>query len=266
MPVFMKIRPTVAGLLGFWLVLFASPLRADEIPLIAVASNLRFAIEEIATTFKEETGKSVRFSFGSSGNLTRQVLQGAPYEIFMSADENYALRVFREGKAGDSGRIYAYGRIVVFLPTSSPLSQAHFPEDFKAVVIKASHLRFAIANPELAPYGRAARQALEQTGLWSSLKPYLVYGENIAQAGQFSLSGATFGGIIAYSLAQTPSFRKAGHFQLIPAAWHSPLAQRMVLLKNATGTARTFYDYVQSDTARAIFERHGYSLDAGEDG
>lgn len=233
--------------------------RADVTPpIVAVASNLRFVIEDIADSFEKETGLKVRFSFGSSGNIARQIIQGAPFQMFMSADEDYVFRVSASGFGVDRGEIYAYGRIAAFVAAGSPLRRASFPDGYREYFSNPASLHFAIANPELAPYGRAARQALVRAGLWKLMKPRLVYGENISQTAQFALSGSAAGGIIAYSLALLPQFRDRGEYRLIAADWHQPLAQRMVLLKRAGDTAAKFYEYVGGRRAGEIFRKSGY--------
>ncbi|NQU58883.1 MAG: molybdate ABC transporter substrate-binding protein, partial [Rhodospirillales bacterium] len=196
----------------------------------------------------------------SSGNLTRQILQGAPFEMFMSADEDYVFRVSDAGAGIDRGKIYAYGRIATFTPKGSSLHQANFPSGYSAVFGKQSDQRFAIANPELAPYGRAAKEALEHAGLWQTMKPHLIYGENISQTAQFILSGSTLGGIIAYAQALAPPFKDSGDYRLIAASWHKPLAQRMVLLKRAGDTAKRFYAYVSEKPALEIFRKYGFTV------
>ncbi len=245
---------------------FSSTAMAKEpTPIVAVASNMRFVIEEIRKSFYRETGLSIRFSFGSSGNLTRQLLQGAPFEMFMSADEEYVFRLADAGKSIDRGRIYAFGRIATFTPKNSPLRAASFPDDYPTVLAKDARSRFAIANPNLAPYGRAAKEALLHAGLWEQLQPRLIYGENISQTAQFTLSGSTMGGIIAYSQALTPKFRNGGDFKLVPSDFHNPLGQRMVLLKGASETAKRFFRYIEEKEAQEIFLRSGYTIQkAGE--
>jgi len=129
------------------------------------------------------------------------------------------------------------------------------------VMVKDGHLKhFAIANPEHAPYGRAAREALVHAGLWESIRRQLVFGENISQAAQFALSGATQGGLLAYSLVRSPPFLGRGESVLVPASWHRPLRQRMALLKGAGPAARRFYHYIQQPPARDILRRHGFVL------
>lgn len=257
-------RLFIGGLVGF-LSLLPLQGKGAEVPLIAVASNLRFAIEEIAEAFEKETLIPIRFSFGSSGNLTRQILQGAPFDMFMSADESYPRRVTAAGKSEGEGHVYAYGRIAAFIPYTSPMKNARFPEGVSEIVANQTQLKLAIANPELAPYGRAAREAMQHAGIWDKVRKHLIYGENISQAGQFALSGSALGGIIAHSLALTPQFSEKGSYQLISADWHQPLAQRMVLLKGADNPTRLFYDFILSKRGQEILRRNGYSIGAGGD-
>jgi molybdate transport system substrate-binding protein len=252
-----RLKGAVFGLL--LAVIGITPVSAQTRPIIAVASNLRLVIEEVARSFHDESGMSVRFSFGSSGNLARQIIQGAPFEMFMSADEDYVFRVSDAGATPDRGKIYAVGRIAAYAPKGSPLQQVEFPAGYGGVLNKQSRLRFAIANPELAPYGRAAKEALEHAGLWQAMGPRLIYGENISQTAQFIMSGSTFGGIIAYAQALSSPFKENGDYQLIHASWHKPIAQRMVLLNRAGDTTKRFYTYLSEASAIAIFRKYGFT-------
>ncbi|MBC8267588.1 MAG: molybdate ABC transporter substrate-binding protein [Rhodospirillaceae bacterium] len=253
-----RLKGAVLGLL--LAVICSGPVSAQSGPIIAVAANLRFVIEEVARSFYDESGISVRFSFGSSGNLSRQIIQGAPFEMFMSADEDYVFRVSEAGASADRGKIYAVGRIAAYAPKGSPLQQVAFPAGYVGVLNKQTKQRFAIANPDLAPYGRAAKEALEHAGLWQAMRPRLIYGENISQTAQFILSGSTFGGIIAYAQALSSPFKENGDYQLIPASWHKPIAQRMVLLNRSGDTTRRFYAYLSEVQAVAIFQKYGFTV------
>lgn len=234
---------------------------AQGVPVIAAAANVQFAIEELATAFQQETGRSVRLSFGSSGNLRRQIARGAPFQLFLSADEEFALALHRDGLTEDEGALYAVGRTVLIAPSGSPLEVDGELRGLAEALEKGEITRFAIANPEHAPYGMVAMEALEHAGLQDALRPYLVFGENVAQAARFAVSGNAEGGIIAYSLALSPSVQQRGaRFALVPEDWHSPLRQRMVLIKGAGETARAFHDYLLSDTGRDVFQRHGFGL------
>ncbi|MCK1636657.1 molybdate ABC transporter substrate-binding protein [Bradyrhizobium sp. 157] len=238
----------------------ASGVHAQETPTIAAASDLKFALEEVAAKFKAETHQEVRLNFGSSGNFARQLQQGAPFEMFMSADEGFVFQLADAGKTMDRGTLYAEGRIVLFVPKGSPVRADGQLDDVRAATVDGRIQKFAIANPEHAPYGRAAEQALRNRGLWDVIKPKLVLGENVSQAAQFATSGAAQGGIFAYSLALAPAVSSLGSFVLIPAEWHQPLRQRMVLMKNATPVAREFYRYVQMPAARVTFRKFGFVL------
>ncbi len=233
---------------------------AQDVPVIAAASDLKFALEEIAESFRGATKREVKLSFGSSGNFARQILQGAPFQVFLSADEAFVHQLAEAGKARDRGVLYAVGRIVLFVPQGSPLKADASLADLRAALADGRVRRFAIANPEHAPYGRAAEQALRSQGLWDAIRPTLVLGENVSQAAQFAATGSAQGGIFAYSLALSPAVGERGVHVLVPAEWHEPLRQRMVLLNGAGETARQFYGHVQSPRARAIFRRYGFVL------
>jgi molybdate transport system substrate-binding protein len=229
-------------------------------PVVAAASDLQFALPEIAAAFERDTGQRVRLSFGSSGNLARQVEQGAPFELFFSADEAFIERLVAGGRTRDGGALYGIGRIVLFAPHGSPLELDPAADGLRTLLRAGRAWRFAIANPEHAPYGRAAQQALESLGLWESLQPRLVLGENVSQAAQFATSGNAAGGIIAYSLVLAPEVAARGRYVLLPEALHQPLRQRMVLTRRAGATAQRFYEYVQAPAARAVLVRYGFAL------
>jgi molybdate transport system substrate-binding protein len=232
----------------------------DDVPVVAGASDLQFALAEIAGQFKAETGKAVRLSMGSSGNFARQIRQGAPFEMYLSADEAFVLDLHRDGFTRDEGDLYAIGRIVVIAPSGSPLEPDQDLANLEALLAGGAISRFAIANPEHAPYGRAAREALITRGLWDAVEPRLVLGENVSQAAQFATSGNAEGGIIAYSLALSPQVSALATWTLLPETWHEPLRQRMVLLPDAGPVAEAFYAYVQEPAARAVFRKYGFVL------
>jgi molybdate transport system substrate-binding protein len=238
----------------------ASSRGAAEVPVVAAASDLKFALEEIATAFRRDTRTDVRLTFGSSGNFARQIEQGAPFELFFSADESFVSALADKAFTRDAGTLYAIGRIVVFSPAGSPLVPDPQLANLKTMLARGAVTKFAIANPEHAPYGRAAKEVLQGLGMWDALQSRLVLGENIAQAAQFATTGDAVGGIIAYSLALAPEFRDRGRFALLPEDLHAPLRQRMVLLKSAGPTAERFYTYVQSSAAREILKRYGFVL------
>jgi molybdate transport system substrate-binding protein len=233
---------------------------ARQEPLIAAASDLQFALEEVLQGFARDTGIVARVTYGSSGNLARQVAQGAPFELILSADESYVESLTARGFTIGTGELYGIGRIALFVPDGSPLQADPQLEDLGRRLREGRLGRIAIANPAHAPYGRAAEQALRKLGLWEPLQDRLVLGENVAQAAQFASTGNTEGGIIAWSLALAPSLRSKGRHALLPASLHTPLRQRMVLLKGASTGAEQLYAYLRSDVARAILARYGFVL------
>ena len=238
----------------------ARPAAATDAPLVAAASDLQFALEEIATAFSRDTGETVRLSFGSSGNFARQIRQGAPFQLYLSADEDYVDMLAKGGFTRDEGVLYGIGRIVLMTPHGSPLQPDGSLQALASALSDGRITRFAIANPEHAPYGKRAEEALRHVALWQDIQPHLVLGENVSQAAQFATSGNAAGGIIAYSLALSPQVAARGAFELIPEHWHSPLRQRMVLLKGAGPVAERFYAYLQQPGARQIFEQFGFAV------
>jgi molybdate transport system substrate-binding protein len=229
-------------------------------PTVAAASDLQFALEAIAKAFTAETGQHVRLVFGSSGNLARQAMNGAPFELFLSADEAFVDMLAKGGYTRDRGTLYGVGRIVLFAPRGSPLTVDEQMNGLRVLLAGDSKIRLAIANPEHAPYGRAAEAALRAKGLWDEVRPALVMGENISQTAQFATNGGAAGGILAYSLVLGPALKDRGTYALIPESLHSPLRQRMVLLKRAGPAAQRFYEYLQGPSARALFKQYGFAL------
>lgn len=238
------------------------PSWSAEAPPIAAAADLKFALTEVAEQFKKDTGQDLKITYGSSGTFTTQLENGAPFQMFLSADENFVFQLADKGLTRDRGTLYAIGRVVLFAPHGSALKVDGELKDLKAALGDGRIQHFAIANPEHAPYGRAARASLEYAGLWMAIEPKLVLGENAGQAMQFAAAGSSQGGIVPLSLSKAPEVAKLGTFALIPAAWHAgePLKQRMVLLKSAGAMATSFYQYMQNPTARAILIRYGFVL------
>jgi molybdate transport system substrate-binding protein len=215
---------------------------------IAAASDLNFALEAIA---REYQGK-LAISYGSSGNFATQIANGAPFDVFLSADLDYARRLARR-----SGDVFAYatGRIVVWVPAGSALDPA---EALRSPALR----RLAIANPQHAPYGRAAEAALRHMGLWDALQPKLVMGENIVQTLQFVESGAADAGIVALSLASAPAARGKGRYREVAPDAYPRMEQGGVILNDTPG-ARAFRDYLFSPAGRNILKQYGFS-DSGK--
>jgi molybdate transport system substrate-binding protein len=226
---------------------------------VAAASDLKFAMAALATQYASETGQQVQLNLGSSGNFAQQIRQGLPVDLFMSADESFVFQLADAGLTEDRGALYALGRIAAVVPVASAIeidaTLRGLRDGWDSVAA------FAIANPEHAPYGHAAQQALERLKLWQLVRPKLVLGENIAQTTQFVTSGAAQAGITALSLAMAPEVARSLRHVPLPATLHDPLRQRMVLLRHAPAQAVRFFRYVQSPAAKAVLARYGFGFE-----
>ncbi|ALM54750.1 hypothetical protein AR456_15680 [Halomonas huangheensis] len=245
--------------------LSASVAAHAETITVAAASSLQFAMPELVERFEAEHDDDVRVTFGASGNLLRQIQQGAPFEIFLSADEARARTLEQQGLSDGEGLTYALGRLVWLQSKEHPLPDEGDPlQAVRQAIAQAqksgTRQRFALANPEHAPYGMAAREVLEREGLWQDSQDLRIVGENVAQAAQFSLSAEAIGGFSAYSLVTAPELEERAAWRLIPEQWHAPLVQRMVLVKDAGEGARSFFDFMQSPEAGEILNRFGFSI------
>ena len=254
------LRSAAACLTALWLVASIPPIvSAQRPPTIAAAANLNFALREVADQFARAAGNRVELVFGASGTLTRQIQDGAPFEMFLAADEEFPNQLANAGLTRDAGEIYAVGRLALFAPRGSPLQVDERLDGLARLLKGGGVTRFAIANPEVAPYGRAAEAALRKHGLWDGIRPRLVLGDTIAQAAQFATTGNAVGGLVAYSLVLA-ELKDRGTHAVIRAADYPPLRQRMVLLKKAGPIVERFYRYVQEADARAILEKHGFAV------
>lgn len=247
----------------YWLwlfsLLFCSATMAAPLPKVAAAANIKFAMEQLVSQYRSDTGRQVQLSYGSSGNFVTQLSHGAPFELFLSADEKYVEALVDKGLTLDAGVVYAYGKLALAVPNNSPIQLDDQLNSLKQLVANNKITRFAIANPVHAPYGDRARELLQHHGLWQALQGNLVYGENVSQAAQFALSGSTDGGIVALSLVVAPQFRQRGRYIALDHGY-TPLAQRMVLMKSASAEAQQFYQYLQSTKAQAVFTEFGFGL------
>ncbi len=233
---------------------------AQPVATIAAASDLQFALDDLLTQFERSGGRRPRVVYGSSGNLYSQISQGAPFQLFLSADEALIFRLADAGRTLDRGHLYAIGRIGILVPAGSPLKADGTLADLAAALKDGRLQKFAIAHPDHAPYGARAREALTTAGLWPAIQRHLVLGENISQAAQFALSGSAQGGIVALSLAKAPAIAARGSFDLVSAAMHQPLRQRMALLKDAPPALREFHRFLSTPGARQTLARHGFSV------
>jgi molybdate transport system substrate-binding protein len=257
----LKRRQVLAGVAGVFAGHASSAVDQNLPGRIAAASDLQFALPELAGRFERASGARLDLSFGSSGNFARQIEQGAPMELFLSADEGFVMRLADAGRTRDRGALYALGRIALIVPGASNLGLDERLDGLRHGMAQVR--RFSIANPEHAPYGRAAREALMKLGLWAELHPLLVLGENVSQATQFVSTGSAQAGITAASLALAPPVAARTRGLLLPHSLHAPLRPRMVLMKTAGAGASAFYDYLRSADARAVLARHGFSSPDG---
>lgn len=228
-----------------------------QVATIAVAANMKDAFTEIAAEFKS-TGKSeMRVVYGSSGNFAAQIMNGAPFSLFIAADEQFPLELFKNGKAVDDGSVYAIGKLVIITKTSSGIHLLDSRADIAKAIAKAN--KVAIAKPELAPYGRAAVQYLKAEGLWDLAKDKLVYADNIGAATTYVASGAADLGFTAFSLAKSPELLKQTSYVAVDAKMYEPIKQRMVLIKGAPQEVQDLYRFMQGPKAKAILQKYGYS-------
>ena len=234
---------------------------AGEPPVVAAAASLRHVFPELMHEWSAAGGVPAEVSFGSSGNLYRQISQGAPFELFLSADEEQALKLVRAGRAEDHGTIYGAGRLVLLVPRHSRLALDGSLEDLGRALDDGRLRRLAIANPAHAPYGRSAREALVRAALWARLSESgrLLLAENAAQAVQFALTRGADGGIVPYALALAERVSRETRHALIDASMHRPIAQRMVLLSQAGDEARSLFRFLAGSQARRIFGRFGFA-------
>lgn len=228
--------------------------------VVAVAASVHDAVTEVARAFERDHGGKVDSVAGASGAFARQILAGAPFDLFLSADEESPARLHAAGLTTDAGVVYATGRLALFAPHGSPLTVDSQLAGLTALVRAGRVTRFAIANPDVAPYGRAAEAVLRAHGVWDALEPRLVLGDNVAQAAQFATTGNAVGGLLAASLVMSPELRALGTFAIVPDDGHAPIVHRMVLLARAPPVAAEFYAYLQQPAAHAILEAHGFAV------
>jgi molybdate transport system substrate-binding protein len=226
---------------------------------IAAAADLKFAMGELTVEFEKQSGTKVNVTYGSSGNFFSQLQNGAPFDLFFSADIEYPKKLEAAGLA-EPGTLYEYGvgRIVIWTPADAKVDVSK--QGWKTL-LDARVEKIAIANPEHAPYGRAAVAALQNAGIYESVKSKLVYGENISQAAQFVQSGNAQAGIVAMSLAVSPAMHDGKRWE-IPAEMHPAIEQGAIVLKGAKNKelARAFLEFVKSAAGRAILTKYGFAF------
>jgi len=247
----------------FVLILSAFSASGQEIT-VAAAADLNYALKELAARFEKKTGDKLTLSFGSSGNLFSQIQSGAPYDLFFSADEQYPQKLAAAGLMDTASlRSYAVGHLVLWVPNASGLD----PQELKmGLLLQPSVQHVAIANPQHAPYGRAAMAALAHYGLQDKLASKLVFGENISQASQFVQSGNAQAGLIALSLVMSPAMKGAGKYWELPSDSYPELRQAagIVSASKHKQAAQALLDYVSSPEGAAVLEQYGFVLPTGK--
>jgi molybdate transport system substrate-binding protein len=235
------------------------PLAQEKKLSIAAAADLKATMDDLTQQFEQETQDKLDVTYGSSGNFFSQILNGAPFDLFFSADLEYPQKLDAAGFA-EPGTLFKYaaGRIVLWAPLDAKIDPGR--QQWRTL-LDGTVQKIAIANPRHAPYGRATISALRNAGVYDKVHDKLVYGENISQAAQFVQSGNAQVGIIAKSLALSPAMR-AGKFWDIPAGMFPPIEQAVIVLKNSRDkqTAQAFLDFVRSASGQAILRKYGFAL------
>jgi len=239
----------------------SSPGAEQRIVAVAAASDLKFALEDVLTGFRgKHPDIRVEPTYGSSGNFFAQLQNRAPFDVFFSADVSYAMRLIEGGQARRGSEfIYAHGRLVLWAPAGSKVDVEKLG---MAALLEPEVRKVAIANPQHAPYGRAAEAAIKKAGLYDQVSPKLVLGENIAQTAQFVESGSVDVGLIALSLALGGSMKGKGRYWEVPEYEHPTLEQAGVILTWAKdpGAAEELRAFVMAPEGRSILERYGFVI------
>jgi len=221
---------------------------------IAAAANLRFILPELIVSFEQKTGHQVSVSYAASGTLTTQIQHGAPFELFLSANPYYIRRLIDAKLTKGTVVNYAQAQLAFFSANDSALELDTDLHGLQQAIEQGAINKVAIANPRHAPYGQAAKSALEQAGLWQKIQPYLLIAENASQVMQFSLITSVDAGFVPYSHIIQPQFSRLGRFVKLDVS----LQQQAILLKNSSDTSQQFLDYIQTGKAHELFVKHGF--------
>ncbi len=223
---------------------------------VAVAANLQSVIKVLQKDFKQKTGIEIEPIVGSSGNLTAQVRNGAPYDVFLSADMTFPETLFKEGFSAKKPVVYAQGSLIICSKQDIGF------ENWERVLMTERIKKIAIANPAIAPYGKAAEESLKDKGILNDVKSKIVYGESISQVNTYITTGVVEVGFTTQALVKDPANKIQLYWKPIDPKTYAPIEQGMVLLKHANNSsdAEKFYQYILSSAAKAIFEEYGYRL------
>lgn len=240
------------------LLLFIAPYTTAGTLTVAVAANVQYAFDDLAAAFKAESGHEIKPVFNSSGKFAAQIMNGAPFDVFLSADTEYPEKLHKEGHAPAAPKIYAYGTLVLWTLKAIDLA------NWQTALAGPTVAKIAVANPKTAPYGRETMKALVRFRLEETLKSKLVFGESISQTNQYIHSRTADAGFTAKSVVVAPEMKGQGKWIELPRDSYQPIAQGIVVLKhgmqNNAALAQQFHDFVLSAKSRAILERHGYLL------
>ena len=240
--------------------LAASAAGQEKLVNIAAAADLSAALKDIAASFEKQKGIEAKLSFGASGALTQQIENGAPFDVFLSADMGYPEQLVKEGHASSATLYrYAVGKLVLWAQSNSPLD---FERNGMNAILDPSVQKIAIANPQHAPYGRAAVAALKHAGLYDRVSTRLVLGENLSQAAQFVESGNAQVGFVALAHVKAPELNGKGKYWLVPADAYPPIDQGAVVLSHSEHSkeAAEFIDFMKTKEAATILQRYGFTL------
>ena len=242
------------------LLLLVATLATGQEIVVAAAADLSVALPQLVSNYTKKTGRTVKVSFGSSGNLTNQIKNGAPFDVFFSADEEYPQQLISEGLASHSSLyVYAVGRLVLWAPADSKLDPAKL--EIKTL-LDPSVKKISIANPSTAPYGRAAQAVLRHYGIYDQVAGKLVFGESVSQAAQFVESGNAQAGLIALAHALDPAMKDKGRYWAVPLDTYPTLKQAVVILSHSKqqAAAAKFLDYLRSPEATSLLANYGFNL------
>ena len=225
---------------------------------VVVASNTHFAMKELVQAFQQETGIKVQLITASSGKLTAQIKQGAPFDIFVSADMKYPQELFESSFSKEPPRIYALGKLVLW-------SKEKILDSVQSALRDSDVQHIAIANPMTAPYGKAAKEVLVKYSLWEEIQPKLVFGESISQTNQFIQSGAADFGFTAKAIVMAPQMQNIGSWLDIPDGDYSEIKQGAIMIKRKGQNSRgvkSFYNFLFSEKAKSILVNYGYEINS----
>jgi molybdate transport system substrate-binding protein len=238
-------------------VILASCSKPSDKIVVATAANVQYVMKEIQKEFEKETGEEIQIVVGSSGKLTAQIREGAPFDVFVSADTKYPQEIFKNGGSDEEPKIYATGSLVLWAKD--------IPETELSTAILSTEKvkKIAIPNPRNAPYGEAAIEVLKAQNLFEKTEKKLVYGESIAQTAQYISTGSVEAGFNALSIVLSPEMKNKGHYIIIDSTLHKPIQQAAILLKHSNASpkkesSQKFYNFLYSNKAKQIFKKYGY--------